>query len=316
MSLVEKALRKLQTTRPTAPPPTVVLPNVGMLRQSEPRTAPEPVVAAAPAAAPVYVPLPHSGKVVAIDRERLLGLDMLPPPAQEREVATQFRTIKRPLIRYAFESGPTEGAPRHTIMVASALPGDGKTFTSLNLALSLAMELELTVLLVDADALKPQLTRALQLEREPGLLDLLSKPELRAEDAILATDVPRLHVLPAGSHTETAAELLASARMSELVAHLAALCGRGIVLFDSPPVLLTNESRSLSTMLGQVVLVVRAGVTPQQAVVDAVGLLGEGRPVNVVLNGAQLGGHAGYYYGYRYGYEQEAPASAASDPPR
>jgi hypothetical protein len=69
-------------------------------------------------------------------------------------------------------------------------------------------------------------------------------------------------------------------------------------------------------MLGQVVLVVRAGVTPQQAVVDAVGLLGEGRPVNVVLNGAQLGGHAGYYYGYRYGYEQEAPASAASDPPR
>ena len=305
----------LQPTRPAAPPPTVVLPNVGGLRQNEPRT-PEPVVASPLVAAPPFVPRP--GKVVAIDRQRLLGLDMLPPESQEHEIATQLRTVKRPLLRYAFESGETVGAPRHTIMVASALPGDGKTFTSLNLALSLAMELDLTVLLVDADALKPQLTRALQLEREPGLLDLLAKPELRAEDTILATDVPRLYVLPAGTHSERSAELLASARMSELVTHLAGLCGRGIVLFDSPPVLLTNESRSLSAMLGQVVLVVRAGVTPQQAVLDAVGLLGEGRHISVVLNGADLKGPAGYYYGYRYGYEHAArgPAPAAGEQPR
>jgi protein-tyrosine kinase len=312
MSLVEKALRKLQTTRPTAPPPAMVLPKVGTMRASEPRPAPESGAARSPVAAQPSALLTHSGKALTLNRQRLLGLDMLPPESQEREIAAQLRTIKRPLISYAFEPGETAGAPRHTIMVASALPGDGKTFTSLNLALSLAMELDLTVLLVDADALKPQLTRALQLEREPGLLDLLSKPELRVEDAILTTDVPRLYVLPAGTPSDTAAELLASARMSDLVAHLAALCGHGIVLFDSPPVLLTNESRSLSAMVGQVVLVVRAGVTPQQAVVDAVSQLGEGRHINVVLNGADLKGPAGYYYGYRYGYEQATPAAAAA----
>jgi protein-tyrosine kinase len=172
------------------------------------------------------------------------------------------------------------------------------------------------VLLIDADVPKPHLTRALELEREPGLLDLLSKPELRAEDVILATDVPGLHMLPAGSHSETANELLASARMKEVVARLAELYGHGIVLFDSPPVLLTNESRSLGAMLGQVVLVVRAGVTPQQAVIDAVGLLGEGRPINLVLNGAELRGPAGYYYGYRYGYGQEGPGAAAGEQAR
>jgi protein-tyrosine kinase len=314
MSLVEKALRKLQTTRPTAPPPTVVTPTAGVLRPSE-RMPPGSIVAAPPAVAAPFVP--HSSKIVAIDRDRLRSLDVLPPHAQEREIATQFRTIKRPLIDYAFGAdGTPQGPQRHTIMVASALPGDGKTFTSLNLALSLAMELDLTVLLVDADALKPHLSHVLHVEHEPGLLDLLAKPELRAEDVILATDLPRLMVLPAGTPSDTSAELLASARMQELIAHLASLVGRGIVVFDSPPVLLTNESRSLAAMLGQVVLVVRAAVTPQQAVIDAVGLLGEGRHISLVLNGAELRGPAGYYYGYRYGYEQASPAAASGEQPR
>jgi protein-tyrosine kinase len=102
--------------------------------------------------------------------------------------------------------------------------------------------------------------------------------------------------------SESATELLASERMRDVVERLATIYRRGIVLFDSPPILLTNESRALGALLGQIVLVVRAGVTPQQAVKDAVGILGEDRHISLVLNGAELKGPAGYYYGYGYGY--------------
>jgi exopolysaccharide/PEP-CTERM locus tyrosine autokinase len=253
-------------------------------------------------------PAKRSTKVVTLDRDRLRSLDMLPPLAQEREIAQQFRTIKRPLIRYVNDPEAPPDAARHMLMVASALPGDGKTFTSLNLALSIALEMDFTVLLVDADAPKPHLTHTLGLRAEPGLLDVLADPTRHIEECILPTDIARLHVLPVGTRTETATELLASARMSEIVARLSALYPRGLVLFDSPPILLTSESRALGSMVGQIVLVVRAGVTPQQAVRDSIAALGEERRISLVLNGAEVGGATGYYYGYNYGHASD-PAS-------
>ena len=245
-----------------------------------------------------------------MDRDRLRALNMLPPATQDREIASQFRAIKRPLLRQLAAAEASDAAAHRHLMVTSALPGDGKTFTSLNLALSLALEMDFTTLLVDADVPKPHLTHTFGLQKEPGLLDVLADPARRVEDVILATDVPRLHLLPAGTHSETASELLASARMAEVVAHLGALYRRGIVLFDSPPVLLTTESRALGAMLGQIVLIVRAGVTPQQAAKDAIRILGEGARINLVLNGAELEGPIGYYYGYRYGHELQ-PGSPA-----
>jgi protein-tyrosine kinase len=300
MSLVEKALRKLQTTRGT--PET---PQRGAAPASESRRADVSI----PIAEPVPVveeasfdPHRHTSRIVRIDRERLEGLKVLPPKSQERQMATQFRGIKRPLIRFAQESVATNDVLKRTFMVASALPGDGKTFTTMNLALSLAMESDLRVLLVDADSPKRHLTQTLDLDRERGLLDVLRDDGPKVEEVILPTDVPRLDVLPVGTRSETATELVASMKMRETVHRLATLYRRGIVLFDSPPILLTNESRSLATMLGQIVLVVRAGVTPQRAVKDAVAALGEGLRISLVFNGAELEGAAAYYYGHRYGY--------------
>jgi protein-tyrosine kinase len=307
MSLVERALQKLQANRPAS-------------AAASPRNA----VPAAPPAAPLNAPAARSAgapprspddlragnvRLLHVDRERLRSQQMLPSLSQEREISDQFRAIKRPLLN----SLPAEQdeALSSTIMVASALPGDGKTFTSLNLALSLALEKDLRVLLVDADAPKPHLTRAFERHDAPGLLDVLADPARSIESVIMPTDVPRLDFLPIGKWHDTANELLASDRMRDVVQRLAAMYYPGIVLFDSPPVLLTNESRALATFLGQVVLVVKSGVTPHQAVKEAIATLGDDRRISVVLNNAPLGGVLGHYYGYRYGYGTARGQTAA-----
>ena len=313
MSLVEKALRKLQAGKTAPEPrPVVAAPQpVTHAADPRPRQTRPPAIPATPAPVPTVAFEPRNPEILRLNKEDLRSQGVLPPLDQEREIATQFRTIKRPIIRFANESAEADDLTRRTVMVASALPGDGKTFTSTNLALSLALEMDFTVLLVDADAPKPRLSHALKIEGKPGLLDVLSDPKRNVQDCILATDVPRLHVLPVGRQSERATELLASARMGEIVAQLAGLYRRGIVLFDSPPILLTNESRSLGAMLGQIVLVVRAGLTPQQAVKDAIAILGDGRRISLVLNSAQLSGPAGYYYGHGYGYEEPGARPAA-----
>jgi protein-tyrosine kinase len=297
MSLVEKALQKLQSSRPAPPPPMPKAQPSAPLRTTgrAPVERPQP---APPQISPADLRA-EGTKLLHLDHDKLRAALMLPQVAQERELSDQFRAIKRPLIDYA--QGGSESA-RRTIMMASALPGDGKTFSSLNLALSLARETELDVLLVDADAPKPHLTRTFELQDHPGILDLLTDHNRAVESVIVPTDVPRLDFAPWGTVSESATELLASERMRDVVERLATIYRRGIVLFDSPPILLTNESRALGALLGQIVLVVRAGVTPQQAVKDAVGILGEDRHISLVLNGAELKGPAGYYYGYGYGY--------------
>jgi protein-tyrosine kinase len=314
MSLVEKALQKLQSNRPPAPA------DAGW-KSAPPR---EPRPTSARVAAPVVerAPIEPVGmtpadlradgkKLLHIDRGALQSLSMIPPPAQQRELSNQFRSIKRPIVDYALEKSHEDPFGR-TVMIASALPGDGKTFTCLNLAFSLALEKDLHVLLVDADAPKPHLSKTFDMQRTPGLLDVLADPNGAIENFIVPTDVPRLDFLPAGTLSETATELLASERMRTVVQRLTSIYKNGIVLFDSPPVLLTNESRALGALLGQVVLVVKAGITPQQAVRDAVGMLGEDRHISLVLNNAELDGALGYYYGYGYGYGSHAAPDANS----
>src|SRR5690606_20325175 len=103
------------------------------------------------------------------------------------------------------------------IMMASALPGDGKTFTSINLALSMSRERDSSVVLVDADVAKPHISRIFGVDKEPGLLDALTDKSDDLESLILPTDVGGLSILPAGGHRDNAAELFASAAMRQLV---------------------------------------------------------------------------------------------------
>jgi Mrp family chromosome partitioning ATPase len=195
-------------------------------------------------------------------------------------------------------------------MLASALPGEGKTFTTINLALSLALEKEMEVLLVDADVAKPHVSRIFGIEDERGLIDLLVNHELHPNQLILRTSVPGLTMLPAGHPIDTATELLASARMGEIVQQLAAPDGRRIVLFDSPPLLLTTESRALAASSGQVVLVVRAESTSRHAVQDAIDALPEGKPISLILNHTNTPASSGYYGYGSYGDSSAAPSGS------
>lgn len=313
MSLVEKAIRKMQEG--AAPPPSLrdsqvpVRPNPPIVDRSAPSRSAMVKADAGDTIVGTLVETAElrtlesaaSGKRIEINRLALRSAGLMPPEHQDRIISDQYRQIKRPLIANAMDR--SDGAllrNARLIMMASALPGDGKTFTSINLALSMSLEKDITVVLVDADVAKPHVSRVFGVDQEPGLLDALMDRSIDVESLVLPTDVPGLSILPAGRRTETATELLASARMEEVVRQLGSRYPHRITLFDSPPLLLTSESRVLAEVVGQVVLVVRAGKTPQQAVLDAISYLGDdqSKSIGLVLNQSEHTAHGGSYYGY------------------
>lgn len=303
MSLVERALKKIQESRAAVPP-----------RLEAPVMAPSPAPSAhaskAEHSTSAVRPAPAvPRRVVHVNRGALRAEAILPPAHQERELADQYRQIKRPIIASALGRGGPAVPAGHLVMVASALPGEGKTFTSINLALSMALEKDISVVLVDADVAKPRVSTIFGLTQERGLLDLLRDESPDVDSVILPTDVPRLSILPAGKHSELATEMLASARMQQIVEQLGAGSPDRIVLFDSPPLLLTSESRVLATVVGQITMVVRAGSTPQRAVLDALDLLGEGKSVGLVLNQCDEQTRTGYYQ--YYGQREESSEQPA-----
>jgi protein-tyrosine kinase len=214
-------------------------------------------------------------------------------------LADEYRLIKRTLLRSTLEGNEyAPGTHSNLIMMASALPGDGKTFTSVNMSLSIANEKDWEVLLVDADCKNPQLSRLLGVAKSPGLLDALHSPDVALESLILGTNIDGLTVLPLGSANEHSAELLASSRMSALCDRLASSAQQRIVVFDSPPLLLTTESVILSSHMGQIVLVVGANKTPQRAVLEAIEKLDQDKAIGLVLNRADEGGEGMGYGSY------------------
>lgn len=213
-----------------------------------------------------------------------------------RRTTDEFRRIKWPILAGAFGK-ETERLPNGSlVLVTSTLPGEGKTFVSLNLALNIAAERDCRVLLVDADLAKAHVSMLLGLKERRGLTDALTGAVEDVGDLILATDVEGLSVLPAGTPSAEAPELLASRRMRRLVDWLTGHCSDSIVLIDSSPLLATNEAQVLSGVVGHVLMVVRAESTPQTMVMDALGLLAKDARVSCVLNQTVLHG-MGQYYG-------------------
>jgi exopolysaccharide/PEP-CTERM locus tyrosine autokinase len=186
------------------------------------------------------------------------------------------------------------------IMITSSVPGEGKTFTSINLALSIAMEVDSTVLLVDADVARPAVLDRLGLPSSPGLLDLLTQPDLEMSNVLLKTNVDRLTILPAGTPHARATELLASAGMNRLLEDMATRYPDRILVFDAPPLLLSTESRALASQVGQVLLIVEADRTTQTAVTSALGMVESCPVVMTVLNKTDPSQSGGGYYG-QYG---------------
>jgi len=222
---------------------------------------------------------------------------MVTPDAPRSQIADEFRVIKRPIVRNAFGRSGAKIRNGNLVMVTSALPGEGKTFTSVNLALSIAMELDTTVLLVDGDVAHPDLPKQLGVANSPGLLELLTRDDLDLGDVLVRTNIENLTILPAGAHQRRATELLASEQMAILLRDLASRYPDRIIVFDSPPLLATTEARVLATHMGQIVMVVAADSTRQQAVNLALSTIENCEVVLMVLNKADKT-DVGTYYGY------------------
>ncbi len=318
MSLIEQAAKRLEELRragaevPGAPSPdrpeAASLDGVDRLPTPEAAirglaargAVPEPV-APSPNQAPLGRDIRRSDggeqNRIEIDLERLKARGFVTPDAPKSQIADEFRVIKRPIIHNARRTAASAIRNGNLIMVTSALPGEGKTFTAVNLALSVAMELDTTVLLVDGDVAHPELPRVLGTPGSPGLLELLTTNELDVSDAIVRTNVDNLSVLPAGAHHRRATELLASEQMAIVLHELATRYPDRIVIFDSPPLLPTTEARALALHMGQIVMVVAADSTRQHAVNLALATIENCDIVLMMLNKADKT-DVGTYYGY------------------
>jgi receptor protein-tyrosine kinase len=241
-------------------------------------------------------------KTLHIDRQVLREAGLLAPDHDARRLAAQYRRIKRPLIRHAFGRRATKVEDGNLIMITSAVAGEGKTFTSINLAMSMANEQDHSVILVDADVAKPHVSEIFGLSEERGLLDLIEDRSLSISSLVVSTDIEGLYVLPAGRPWPNATELLASQRMEQLTKALSTISREPIVLFDSPPLLQTSESSVLASLAGQIVIVVRAGYTSHDSLKLAVKAIGADRAVSLVLNQLRDVNDAVFGYGYAGGY--------------
>lgn len=277
------------------------------LRRAAPAAAPP---AEAPAPYPASEPEPElrvrrqapARDLAAVDREGLEEAGFILPDAPVGGLAEEFRIVKRQLLLAAAEGAGTEGAgKRRSILVCSSKPDEGKTFCAVNLALSLAAEKDLEVLLVDGDFSKPEVLSILGIEGGAGLIDAVADPSLDPESLVIRTDVAGLSVLPAGRHAANVTELLASARTREVLAALTRASERRIVLFDSPPALMASPASVLATHVGQVLMIVRADQTTEAELREAIGLLSGCDRISLLLNGAGFaatGRRFGSYYGY------------------
>ncbi len=238
--------------------------------------------------------------LIKLDFQQLQLKGYLTPISSATVLAEEYRRLKRPIMRNAFGKGAVSVEYGNLVMVTSALPGEGKTFTALNLALSLAMERDTTVLMLDCDLVNPSLSRILGLADRPGLTDVLQDSGVEIQDVMFRTNFSKLRVVPAGQPHPQATELLTSEKMHRISAEFSRRYPDRIVLFDAPPLLLSTQAAALSNFVGQVLVVVEAGSTEQRMIKEAISLLDEDKVVGMVLNKArrQLGGG---YYGAYYG---------------
>lgn len=246
--------------------------------------------------------------IINIDWELLSKSGYVSPGDANTQTVEEYRSIKRPLINNAFGEGSTGIKRSNLILVTSSVPGEGKTFTTINLALSIANELDKKIMLIDADVARPSVSKVLGISKDlPGLIEYLGNKDVNFESIILKTNIPGFTIVPAGTQHKHSTELLMSNKMALLAQELSDRYADRIVIFDSPPLLAATQGEVLSGLVGQVILVVEAEKTPQTMVMESVKKLSSCDVVLALLNKSQRVGDAGYYgYGYGYGYGKYA----------
>lgn len=341
MSFVEKALARLKQqeqekalVKPVGSlhyeTPAEVPAKPPTMEGDEPATADataavEPAQAGADNAPSVKAAAPrsagrHAGTrpMVHFDRDRFREEGFLSSEQYERVKAEEYRRIKRPLLAHAFGVGATKVEDGNLVLVTSALSGEGKTHTCINLALSLATEKDRTVLLIDGDVPKPHISRLFGVADQPGLMDAIADDATALHELLIRTDIDSLSVLPAGTWNPHATELLASERMLKLCRELSTRYPDRIIILDSPPLLAASEAQAIAAAAGQVVLVIAEGLTPRESVREALELVDEGKPVNAVLNKSRRPSGSAYYgsgYGGYGTYGGRGPGGAREETP-
>ena len=294
MSTIEKAVTKLNRD------------NSGRAENSDlqnptQRPAEEPLYSAQAKASQHADKQDGSAHTVQLDLALLEKKNFVSLSTDRRLINEEYRVIKRKLINNAFGALSKTLEHPNLILVSSSRPGEGKTFSSINLALSIALEQDKTVLLVDADVLRPNVSKTLNISHHLGLTDYLQSTSVTVPDILLSTNVERLKIITAGSPHHLSTELLASERMSQLVDEFATRYPDRIVIFDAPPMLGVNETAVMAAMCGQAVIVVEENRTRLAEIEQSVSLLPKEMAVGFLINKAHRNQGKGYGYGYYYG---------------
>ena len=221
---------------------------------------------------------------------------MIVPEGKRTPVAENFRRVKRQIL--ANVSGAALGTPANLVLVTSSRAGEGKTYCATNLAISIAMERDHKVLLVDADVAKPSIPRVLGIRPEAGLMDWLVNSKVRVSDVMRKTDIEKLTILQAGTAHQHATELLASEKMRLFLREAAGRYADRIIIFDSPPLLAASEASVLASQMGQIVMVVESGKTPMSVLKAALGRIESRNAVSLLLNKGASSGVRDYYGDY------------------
>lgn len=237
---------------------------------------------------------------IHLSLDRLSAQGIITPQAAKSKTSEEYRLIKLPLLRNAFAKGAAAVDRGNLIMVTSSQPGEGKTFTSINLAISISMEMDKKVLLVDADVARPSVARYLGIEATEGLVDVLLNPSLDLAQCMLRTNIPNLTILTSGTSFPRSTELLASQAMSDMVEEFSTRYPDRIVIFDTAPLLASSEAAVMANLAGQIVMVVEAERTQRHVLAEALGLLDQNKIIGMVLNKSRSPKGTDYYGTYSY----------------
>ncbi len=240
-------------------------------------------------------------KVEEVDLVTLREGGYITPDMPPNLMSEEFRIIKRTLLLNAFSKGMQKSKNSNVILVTSSNPGEGKTFCTINLALSVATEQDTTVLLIDADFSKPEILNRLGVAGGRGLMDVVADSELELADCLIRTNIPNLVLLPAGRQHNLTTELLASERMETIVNGIANRYPDRLVIFDSPPVLASSAASVLALYMGQTMFVIEAENTTEPQIKESLNMISACENINLLLNQTRFSGsnkRFASYYGY------------------
>jgi protein-tyrosine kinase len=234
---------------------------------------------------------------VAVDMDRLRRNRLIVEGSDEN-LGEAYKLLRTHILHRTKREG------RNTLMFTGPLPNEGKTLTTINLAIAISQKVGQTVLLVDGDLRTPSIHRYLDLPSGPGLIDYLTSGYPIADSLVHPEGLANLVVLPAGQPTPQAIELLSSPLMVDLVRELKHFYPERYVLFDLPP-LIYADPLAFAPLVDGIILVVEAGGTPREEITHTLEMLKEFPVLGLVLNKLDATAFAYDHY-YKYYSDQES----------